>query len=591
MDDASLTLPDVFTASRVGALAGMSVYARGLGYHREGRVELEANGPRQVSATVRGAVPYAVELGMADGEPTWSCTCPFAEDGSCCKHVVAVALASGRSGPAGAATSFPSPVQDPGPDPDHEGTDEAGVLLGQYVSTLPSTRLVELVLDAANADWRLRERLLAEARAQRGDAVDLATWHRRIDLAFAPYDDYVPYREAHGWAQEVDEVIDAVEDLCDAWQAQAVIELTEYAHRRADEAIQYVDDSDGWLTTISDRLSDLHLAACDQARPDPVELAGRLVDLELTSELDGFHRAAVTHADVLGEAGLAAYRELVERRWHHVTDDHDRFSSPHFAIREARIGVALASGDPDELIAVRRDDLRVPNDYLEVARTLLAADRVPEAEEWMRTGLSRFPDRPWQTDPLRDALARLLRGRGHDDVVVELFWEAFEQAPSLVAYRRLVEEPDEDEARTWRERAVSALRDRLATAGSDATGRRGRSTSSVLVEILAYEGRLDEAWSVAAEHGCTRDQWLILARAREDTHPLEAIQVYEDQVFTLIDAKRNQPYRQAVDLLSRIRQLAGQADRPDRFEELLARVRAEHHRKRNLKKLLDDRHW
>jgi uncharacterized Zn finger protein len=33
-------------------------------------------------------VPYNVELWVDDGEPTWSCTCPAAEDGSFCKHCV-----------------------------------------------------------------------------------------------------------------------------------------------------------------------------------------------------------------------------------------------------------------------------------------------------------------------------------------------------------------------------------------------------------------------------------------------------------------------------------------------------------------------
>jgi hypothetical protein len=72
--------------------------------------------------------------------------------------------------------------------------------------------------------------------------------------------------------------------------------------------VQYIDDSDDWLTDISTRLSDLHLEACAIAKPDGVGL----VDLELTSELDGFHRAAATYAEVLGAAGLAEYRSALE---------------------------------------------------------------------------------------------------------------------------------------------------------------------------------------------------------------------------------------------------------------------------------------
>lgn len=45
--------------------------------------------------------------------------------------------------------------------------------------------------------------------------------------------------------------------------------------------------------------------ACDAARPDSAALARRLVEFELSSELDTFHRAAVRYADVLGEEGIA----------------------------------------------------------------------------------------------------------------------------------------------------------------------------------------------------------------------------------------------------------------------------------------------
>ena len=43
--------------------------------------------------------------------------------------------------------------------------------------------------------------------------------------------------------------------------------------------------------------------------------------------------------------------------------------------------------------------------------------------------------------------------------------------------------------------------------------------------------------------------------------------------------------------MNHIRLLAEAAGNPDRFTELLGRVRSKHKAKRNLKKLLDDRDW
>lgn len=78
---------------------------------------------------------------------------------------------------------------------------------------------------------------------------------------------------------------------------------------------------------------------------------------------------------------------------------------------------------------------------------------------------------------------------------------------------------------------------------------------------------------------------------REHAHPLDAIGVYQPEVFALIEAKNNASYRQAVDLLGRIRRLAHEADQPGCFEDALQRVRVEHGRKRNLMKLIAQKGW
>ena len=573
-------LVEVFSRPEVMGLAGPDVYGRGVDYFQQGRAEAEADGESRLRATVRGSVPYEVELWAEGGHPCWSCTCPYAEDGSFCKHAVAVALQLDPSGIEAVPDDPPAIVL-------ASRAADTG-LLAEHVEELDRGRLVGLVLEAADQDWRLRERLLAEARAARGQGPDVGVWRRRVDAAFAPYDEFVPYQEVAGWAREVDELIDGLTELCDVGHPEAAALLAEHAHHCADEAIGYVDDSDGWLMEISERLAELHLRACDEGEPDPVELADRLVSLELTSELDGFHRAAATYADVLGPDGVDQYRRLVEPRWASLRSHTEGFSSQRFRLREAMVGVALATGDPDELIEVYRHDLRTPDAYLEIARTLVAAGRDTEAEAWAREGLENFADRVWQTPPLREFLAGLLRDRGERSAAVGLFWDAFVRAPSLAAYRRLLEEAADD-APAVKARALEELTGRLDQPADDARG--ASRPSSVLVEILAYEGESERAWQIASEHGCDRQLWLTLARAREDTHPLDAIGVYEPETYALIDVKKNGAYRQAVDLLSRIRRLARQAEHPQLFEEILQRVRAEHGRKRNLMKLIDKKGW
>lgn len=63
-------------------------------------------------------------------------------------------------------------------------------------------------------------------------------------------------------------------------------------------------------------------------------------------------------------------------------------------------------------------------------------------------------------------------------------------------------------------------------------------------------------------YGCDERAWLTLARAREGTHPLDAIPIYQRAAAAQIDAKKSSGYRAAVDLLARIRMLADKAGEP-----------------------------
>lgn len=577
------SLASLLTLAQVAELAGPRSYARGLDYHDDGRVEFGTATDDNVEAVVRGTMPYRVVLRVRGRTVDWSCMCPVGEDGSFCKHCVAVAL----SLQPGEDTKQPArgrKARARGGEPD----------LRTYVASLEQAELVDLVMEQAKSDWRLHERLAARAAAAAGSGIDERLWRRRLEAAFAPDDDFVDYREAPAWAEDVEDTLDALEELADAGHAGAVVTLAEHAHHLADAAVQYIDDSDGWLTGISSHLGELHLRACTMASPDPVELARRLAELELTAELDTFHRAALTYADVLGPNGLAEYRRVIEPRWRKLAPDAEGWSSERFRLSEAMTGIALAVHDPDELVRVKQHDLRAPDDYREVAEALRGAGRVEEAIDWARRGLEAHADRPRQTPPLRELLAEMLREQGDLKGAVALFWQAFEAHPSLDAYRRLLAEADLAGKRDdWRRRAMAALRKRVGKrpVGDVAGPPVVVAPAVVLVEVLLHEGDVNEAWKAATTYGCTDRLWLTLARARGQDHPLDAIPVYERSALAAIEGRNNQAYRAAVDRLDAIEKLAGRAGEPERFARFVAEVRVKHKAKRNLMALLAARGW
>jgi len=117
-----------------------------------------------------------------------------------------------------------------------------------YVESLTPDKLVELVLERTRSDAVFHRRLVDTMRSASGLGVDMTEWTSRLDDAFAPFDGFVDYREAAAWASDVHATLAESAMLNTAGHHDAAIELCEHALARAEAAIQYVDDSDGWIT-------------------------------------------------------------------------------------------------------------------------------------------------------------------------------------------------------------------------------------------------------------------------------------------------------------------------------------------------------
>jgi uncharacterized Zn finger protein len=110
---------------------------------------------------------------------------------------------------------------------------------------------------------------------------------------------------------------------------------------------------------------------------------------------------------------------------------------------------------------------------------------------------------------------------------------------------------------------------------------------SELVEILLWEGNVEDAWREAREGGCSEELWLELATRREEEHPEDSLAVYQERIEPLINRTNNKAYEEACGLLVRARDLMQSLDREAEFDEYLDLLRMEYKRKRNFMKLLD----
>ncbi len=214
-----------FARRPVEAMADRRSFERGLLYAANGRVGKRTATESSVKAKVRGSSSYQVKLWLDDGQAAFDCSCPVGVEGRFCKHAVAVALV----------------VTDAVADPGQRA--EAVIDIRAYLG-LDQDALVDLLVERAAEDDVFDAKLrMSAARATAGPP-PIALFRHALDEAFVVRD-YVDYRHMYDYASSIDSALDTLHELLDDGHAEVVITLAEHAIDRAEDAVGYVDDSDG----------------------------------------------------------------------------------------------------------------------------------------------------------------------------------------------------------------------------------------------------------------------------------------------------------------------------------------------------------
>lgn len=180
-----------------------------------------------------------------------------------------------------------------------------------------------------------------------------------------------------------------------------------------------------------------------------------------------------------------------------------------------------------------------------------------------------------------------------------LIWAEYSEAPARERYKLLKGYADRIGAwASWRSRALEELRRSIdqAMAADRARGQSARyrweepADGSRLVEILLWEGRLDDAWTEARRLGCRRGTWLALAHRSEEARPEDALAVYRQEVAALSGVTDKRVYADVVDLLRRIRALMSRLGIEEDFIAYAAEVRAANARRPAFLALFDAAH-
>ncbi len=227
-----------------------------------------------------------------------------------------------------------------------------------HLTTQPPETLVELLLDVAQRDDRLYQSLLLQAERFGGGGNAFKAFRRAIDDATRVHG-FIDWRDVGTFAGNIEQVVGSLAELLRPDSAAMLVELAEYAIERVENSLEQVDDSNGETGDIVYRLGELHLKACALARPEPAGLAERLFRLETTLPFGLCSFDASTYRKALGKAGLRRYRELAEAEWSKIKPrgDKDSYDAQRAAITRIMEKLAEASGDTEELVAIKSRDL------------------------------------------------------------------------------------------------------------------------------------------------------------------------------------------------------------------------------------------
>jgi hypothetical protein len=151
-----------------------------------------------------------------------------------------------------------------------------------------------------------------------------------------------------------------------------------------------------------------------------------------------------------------------------------------------------------------------------------------------------------------------------------LIWAQYAAGPDLESYQKLKRHADRiGQWAAWREKALAALRQAIATAKEKAA--RGswawaeRADHSELVRIFLWEKDLEAAWTEAKIGGCSRELWLDLAAKGEKDNPEDGLEAYRAQIEPTLAQKNNDAYRQAIGLIRKVRSLLVRLAREQEF--------------------------
>ena len=505
-------------------LAGDAAFSRGEAYAVQGRVDVSAHGQKGFDATAQGTHQYQLWLRQQGHSIRYDCSCPAADNGAFCKHLVAAALIWRG---------------------DHEEVEVAASVddLRSALTKVPKEDLVDWLHQAAMADPSLEKQL----------DLKLCTDPVRLKKSLSSLlrtGGFLDWRRSRDYARRLDSALDVLESLAESDPAQC-FELATYMCNRLLRIYERADDSDGMIYDRIRFLAELHARAAPGAEISGAQLASGLHKLKRRDDWGFFSLAP--YWDALGSKGRAAYTRRVDKEVESLPEPSDdgsfssRFESER--VERRREEIARLEGDFETLIELLARDLSSGYDYRKIVEVCREFGHDALAMNWAERGLKAHPDWPG----MRALVAGQYQHAGLDAEARELLWKDFLERPGHGTWEQLRAASADDwvDVRRRALEEIAVVEPRLDD---------GRRVVSLRVELLLADDAPDEALKLALSGAAHPEVLKMLAQEVDVRSPESAAVLYRravDHDLRVADAKK---YRRIVPLIRRVAELDDSSD-------------------------------
>lgn len=539
-------LPD---ESELIELAGEAAFGRGRGYHRAGRVALSKVSSSALAGEAHGTETYSLWLKCAADGWRWDCSCPAADGGGFCKHLVAAVLTAGDEATVGEGVEARTKSAP-------KGRAKQGELL-IFLRAQPAERLAGWLHALADEDGDIEKRLLLYRAAEQPGALKAA-----LAKVFNT-GGFLDYRRAIAYAQRLQVAIGQLQDRLQTDPAECRA-LCEYALGRLFKVYGSSDDSAGAIGECLGTIAELHAQAC-AAAPAGKALAKPLHALQGKDGWGMLPLDAYWHA--LGAKGQSEYGKLVLAEFERLPKPSvGEHYGEDFEVCRRTEALARCANDFELLQRVLRRDLQHDYQHLRVLESLREFGRAREALAWAEKAVKRFPG----DGRLRAALAACLAESGMGDEALEQTWQCFCQHPGDGSWDALKHLAGEAWP-VWRQRAL------------DEVVARERGHASARIELLLHDGDVEAAVAVARTFPVLPQTLHVLAQRLRRSDPATSGAFYLRLARQQADDLR---YPSSYSRLVAYLKDASRLLPADDWKPLLATVRTTHARKSKLMGLL-----